>query len=229
MNVIIRDTRACWWVFCRCLNRRWLASLALMAFASALLAAEPSSSPGAEDLRKADQIVGTNRAEALQLYQRAAEAGHAEAMSALGYYLLQDGRNEEAAGWYRKASEAGNLGAMAVYGALLREGKGVGKNDVEAARWWRKAAESGDSGAMLNLGWAYQNGVGVTRDASAALDWYRRAAAAGEPLAMFNLGNAFENGQLGLQINMTEAVTWYRKAAAAGDDNAKKRLIALGL
>ena len=46
---------------------------------------------------------------------------------------------------------------------------------------------------------------------------------------MYSMGVIYESGLFGLELNMTEAVKWYRKAAAASNNDAKKRLMALGL
>ena len=43
---------------------------------------------------------------------------------------------------------------------MLREGKGVSRNDPEAVEWFRKAAAQGNPNAKASLDWMIANGRG---------------------------------------------------------------------
>jgi uncharacterized protein len=58
--------------------------------------------------------------------------------------------------------------------------------------------------------------------------WFHKAADAGDAEAMTKIGFSYEQGY-GVAQDQEQAVTWYRKAAALGEENAKKRLTALGI
>ena len=153
--------------------------------------------------------------EKIAALRKAAEAGDARAMLALGsinffgHGVAKD--NVEAAKWYRKAAEAGQTAAMNNLGLLYDRGLGVSKDATEAVNWFRKAAEAGDATAMNNLGVAYARGRGVVRDDTEAVRWYRMAAEGGNATGMDNLGAMYAAGR-GVPKNQSEAAKWQRMA-----------------
>jgi TPR repeat protein len=166
-------------------------------------------------------------AEAVRLYRKAADAGHAPAMNNLGN-MYASGRgvekdDGEAARWYRKAADAGDAVAMNNLGNMYANGRGVEKDDGEAARWYRKSADAGHAAAMGNLGNMYESGRGVEQNDDEAVHWYREAADAGDAPAMSNLGVMYGSGR-GVERNEGEAVRWYRRAADAGRTVAMSNL-----
>ena len=62
--------------------------------------------------------------EAQTWYQRAAEAGHSEAMFNLGALLRGRGESDKAEAWYRRAAATGHNGAkLSLWWLLERRGK----------------------------------------------------------------------------------------------------------
>ena len=164
---------------------------------------------------------------ARQLYEKAAAAGSAAAMSNLGN-LFYHGNGApkdyaEARKWFEKAAAVGIAVAMNDLGVLYRNGDGVPQDYAEARRWFEKAAAAGNAAGMNNLGNLYYVGNGVAKDYAQARLWYEKAAATGYPVAMTNLGNLYANGD-GVQKDYAEARRWYEKAAAAGNATAMNNL-----
>jgi hypothetical protein len=98
-----------------------------------------------------------NEEKAIDLYQRAANMGHAGAQTAIGDAHAQCGftclpKNEkEAARWYRAAAEQGNQEAVCMIVEMYQRGEGVKQDHAEAARLLRNAAAKGDETAKHNL------------------------------------------------------------------------------
>jgi TPR repeat protein len=157
---------------------------------------------------------------AMGWYRKAADAGHAGAMTRIG--MLYDrgeryGHDYTAARrWWRKAAAAGESDAMFEIGNHYYKGRGVQQSYSKALGHWRKAADAGDATAMRNIGVLYANGQGVQQDQVAAAQWYRAAADAGDVPAMTKLGVSLENGR-GVPKDVNKAMRWYLQAARSGD------------
>ncbi|HLW92643.1 MAG TPA: caspase family protein [Roseiarcus sp.] len=172
------------------------------------------------ELGRADMRVGGADGEALALFHRAADAGHAAAMNNLGLaYERGIGVGKdigEAARWFHRAAEAGNTPAMNRLGFAFRRGDGVPINFVQSLRWFRRSAEAGNPQAGTEVAISYQNGWGTLKDPAAAITWFRKAADAGNAGAMNHLGHAYLGG-IGVARDPVEAMNWFRKAADAGN------------
>jgi len=191
------------------------------------IAVNPNDPRVAVQLGRALQKAGGADAEAFGLYRKAADAGDARGMTALGL-MYHNGTGvtkdeAEAVRWYRKAADAGHASGMTNLGLMYHDGTGVTKDEAEAARWFRKAIDAGDARGMTDLGLMYENGFGVTRDAAEAARWYRKAADAGDSGGMTNLGVMYGKGT-GVTKDEAEAARWYRKAADAGETYAMTNL-----
>jgi TPR repeat protein len=92
---------------------------------------------------------------AAEWLQRAAEAGHVEAMAELALcYELGCGveqNDERALDWYMKAAEKGSLVAKYSVGEAFEEARGVPQSHEEACLWYYKAAMEGDEDAKTAL------------------------------------------------------------------------------
>jgi len=124
--------------------------------------------------------------------KKKAEAGDAEAQSALGY-MYANGTgvpkdDAEAVKWFRKAADQGNAMAQNNLGYMYANGTGVPKDDAEAVKWYRKAADQGNMFAQYNLGFMCENGNGLHGDDAEAVRWFRKAADQGNVAAQSNLG-----------------------------------------
>ena len=115
--------------------------------------------------------------QAIELFERAAKAGHGEAqffMFVCSQHLHQVLESVEDSGieinkaspleWLRKSAESGFAEAQYTLADCYRCGDGMPENMAEAAQWYRKAAEQGDADAQYKLGLCYQDGRGVVKD-----------------------------------------------------------------
>jgi uncharacterized protein len=211
--------------------------------------ASPSPSPsGAELFAEAKRYLeAKDYAQALPRLQRAAEAGNADAMTALGR-LYKDGNGvaqdyDKAGEWFQKAAAAaGKAAAEREANNPSPASQTVPSPAISNAEWLaeaqryldakdyakafpllQKAADAGDAVAMSNLGDLYCYGHGVTRDYAQARQWYQKAADAGNAYGMYNLGYLYQHG-LGVGQDHAQAWYWYQKAADAGNAEAKQAL-----
>jgi TPR repeat protein len=164
---------------------------------------------------------------AFKSFLRAAEAGHSEAQSNLGWcYRKGNGVPQdylEAVKWFRKAADQGDTDAQDGLGYCYAEGQGVPQDYVEAIKWYRKAADQGHAWGQADLGYCYHKGQGVAQDYVEAAKWFRKAAEQGHADAQHNLGYCYAEGQ-GVAQDYVEAVNWFRKAAEQGHADAQHNL-----
>ena len=117
---------------------------------------------------------------ALELYRRAASAGDAEAMNAVGfrYQFANPPDFESAAKWFCRAVLLGNPRAMNNAAILFYRGEGVPYDREEANNLWRQAMERGHLNAQTNLAQELatdttqpeatrQSGIAMLQDAAA--------------------------------------------------------------
>jgi len=153
-------------------------------------------------------------AEALQVWQRAAETGDGQAALYIG--LLTDlgrgvARDSQAAkSWYERAAALGNAVAMFNVGVLYDSGTGVPRDLGMAAEWYRKAAAQGMGRAAYALGLMHERGEGVSRDRNQAIRYFRQALTSGVPAARARLS------ALGEQVDSVRRDG--TSGAAMGDD-----------
>ena len=92
---------------------------------------------------------------AFQWFEKAAEAGHVEAMAELGLcYELGCGveqSDENALDWYTKAANEGHATAKFSVAEAFEEARGVPQSDEEACRWYYRAALVGDEDSKKAL------------------------------------------------------------------------------
>ena len=92
---------------------------------------------------------------AFQWFEKAAEAGHVEAMAELGLcYELGCGveqSDEKALDWYTKAANEGHATAKFSVAEAFEEARGVPQSDEEACRWYYRAALVGDEDSKKAL------------------------------------------------------------------------------
>ena len=185
-----------------------------------------------------------NYIEAVKWYRKAAEQGHSEAQTNLGFCYDQGHgvaqSYSEAVYWYQKAAEQGEKYAQNNLGICYENGFGVTKNYAEAAKWYKKAVDNGYSEASTyyqnvlhkiqesknantsqiaeewyQKGENYQYGRGVEQSYEEAAKWYQKAAEQGHAKAQFNLGRLYYGG-FGVQEDGVESLKWTTKAAENG-------------
>ena len=93
-------------------------------------------------------------ADAAKWTRKAAEAGDADSLNALGNkYYRGEGvllNHRQAAEWYRKAAEMGHADAQNNLGGMYANGRGVEQNNVVAYMWYNLAAAQGHEDASVN-------------------------------------------------------------------------------
>lgn len=156
-------------------------------------------------------------------WTKAANQGHADAMTLLGlayrFGLGVEVDYAKSLSLLQEAADKDCASALMNLGVCYQEGWGVEVDIEEALRLYMMAAERGDVMALFNIGLYHH----TEEDYEKAIYWYRLAADKEDPLAMSNLGYCYENG-LGIEANQEEAARLYRASAELGHDCAQYNL-----
>lgn len=165
--------------------------------------------------------------EALIWLGRAAEKGHPEAQTTLGFSHLigpADRRKpEEAVKWLRLAAERGYPKAEGLLALALVTTEG-GRHNEEAVRWARKAAADGDAvGQSLLAELLFFGKAGVEQNEAEGLVWYRKAAENGDTNAQYALARLLAQG-IGMTQDPVQSAFWLGLAAGQGHAGARKVL-----
>ena len=130
--------------------------------------------------------VRSDPAYALDLYHRAADAGDAEGMNAVGYRYNYATEPDfpKAIHWYCLAVARGNSRAMNNLALLFYNGQGVPPDRDEALRLWRLSAARGDLNAEANVGVQLATDATLPQDErQAGIEMLRDAAHQGDKFA----------------------------------------------
>jgi TPR repeat protein len=174
-------------------------------------------------------MFGSEPGEAVHLFFKAAEAGSARALGAIGeLHELGIGLElnaKEAMLWYRRAAAAGDAESRARLGLMLINSQAVGslKDGVELIQ---KAASQGNPFGQFALGQLQLQGLGVARDDDAAIQSLLAAAEQQVPAANRLLGELYLEGRL-VHRDPATAATLLVEAARVGDVAAQTQLGAL--
>ncbi|MBR2620637.1 MAG: sel1 repeat family protein, partial [Firmicutes bacterium] len=130
----------------------------------------------------------------MRYWERAAEAGHVNAMYMLGqmYGLgLSSMDFDQAIYWCQKAAEVGHSDARYMVEQMYDFYKSKNPDIDQAIFWCQKAAEVGHLNAMYSLAEMYRhgyyNGIIVQENPQLAVYWYQRAGEAGCVDAMYEI------------------------------------------
>jgi len=198
-------------------------------------AADAGSKEGAHRLALvyAQGLAGTPRdeARALQLFEKAAAAGHTRAQINLGILYMRglgvprDLVNARA--WLEKAAANGDPQALYTLGRAMDESsEQVAPDPVRAADLYRRAAEKGHVLAGLRYGLALSEGIGIKRDVAGAQRWLVQARDNGVPEAALALGDMAartpaSRDKAANERTVQSAVSWYEIAAQGGVPSAQ--------
>ena len=201
-------------------------------------AADAGSSEGAHRLALvyAQGLAGTPRNEvrALELFEKAAAAGHTRAQINLGILYLRglgvprDVVNARA--WLEKAAASGDPQALYTLGRAMDEGsEQIAPDPVRAADLYRRAAEKGHVLAGLRYGLALSEGIGIKRDVAQAQKWLVQARDNGVPEAALAMGDLAartpaSRDKAANERTVQTAVGWYEVAAQGGVPSAQFKL-----
>ncbi len=160
----------------------------------------------AQDLPVAQRELGLlfeqrpkQRDEAMQLFERAARAGDAEAAFELGE-MLRIGvigvapAPDRAWPWYKMAAQQKHAKAALMLGMLFKNGEGMPRDEVEGAKWLTLSSDLGNAHAMFLLANMYREGSGVTQDAAKARVLLEEAAEHEYPPAIQELAITVQTG-----------------------------------
>lgn len=116
---------------------------------------------------------------AMQLWRRAADAGHGGSRAMLGM-LYENGlgvpkSDEQAAKWYRLAVEQDQTVALFNLAIMYDEGRGVPQDAVRARALSHRAAELGYPPAQVSMAERYLDGRGVMPNKEVAYMWFSLA------------------------------------------------------
>jgi hypothetical protein len=181
-------------------------------------------------------------AQGLQFLRNAAEAGLAQAQSALANACLQgEGMPPDptqAVHWYEKAASQGLAEAQHALGTMLLQGVTQGVDTEAALDWFRKAARQDylaaqvaiemlerDAGHRAEVRGTGSPKTGVAERRRKEERWIK-AAEMGNADARYQLGLMYEKG-LGLEKDTQSALYWYGVAAQQGHARAQLALAQL--
>ena len=137
--------------------------------------------------------VEQNYNKAVELYQKGADLGDANAFFNLGY-MYDEGKGvsqnyNKAVELYQKAADLGNARAIYNLGNMYYNGQGVSQNYNKAVELYQKACDLGNAMAFCNLGYMYEKGYGVNQDKQKALQLYKQACDMGDEQGCKNYRN----------------------------------------
>ena len=171
---------------------------------------------------------------AVELFERAAAAGHRRAQINLGilYFRGQGVTRDlvQARAWLEKAAADGDPYALYALGRAMEESLGAaGADAVRATDLYRQAAQKGHPLAALRYGLALGEGYGVKRDLVAAQRWLVHAQSSGVPEAALALGDSLvrtpaSRDKAANEKIVQSAIVWYEAAARAGVPSAQFKL-----
>lgn len=163
-------------------------------------------------------------AKASQLYLKAAELGHIQAMVQLaGIYLNGSSNQQDALVWYKKAANLGDRDALYQLGLLSETGVATKLDYADAMHYYEQASSKGNLSAKLALARMYQYGLGVTKDPQKARDIYQELAALDNAYAQYQLAMYYAEGASG-QHMPPDAIKLLQQAQENGSLQARKAL-----
>lgn len=150
--------------------------------------------------------------EGLSLLERKAASGDGRACALLGrYHELGKGvpqSDENAVYFYQKGAEKGDKDALFALSELLREGRGIERNDTLSRDMLSRAAHLGHTQAQNE----YARRLLERGHDSDARAYFEKALAGGELAAATSLGEIYERG-IGVAKDDEKAVSYYEKAS----------------
>ncbi len=128
--------------------------------------------------------------------------------------------------WFVKAAAGGDTSAQDYLGLMYEFGRAVPKDLTQARLWYKKATDGGNDLAETHLISVLLDEKTASSDMQ-ALAYARSSAAKGNDDGLYYLALMFEQGR-GVPVNRAEAVRLYKLSAAKGDEDAQRKLKALG-
>ena len=182
--------------------------------------------------------------EALSLYDRASNLGHAPSQLRLagiyehGFIRNEDGivvatiqqdRNEAerlyraASEWYAQAAEKGDVKAQAKLAGMYYDGKGVVQDRERALDLYHAAAKAGNAAAQYSYAYGQYWTKGRYQE---GLEWIQKSARQNHAPAQYLQYVAYRDGH-GVEPSVEKALEWLRAAADQGYTHATRDLTAM--
>jgi len=160
----------------------------------------------------------TDYSAALNHFQVAANAGHAQAMFELGL-IYENGKiverdNQEAVKWFKAAAEKDDAGAILRLGDMCFYRRGIKQNFGQALAWYSRLLTQFPH-AQRNMAYIWQHGLGTKQSLALAHEYYAMAAEQ-DPESQCCLAYLYERG-LGIEQDLSVAEQWYSRAACEGN------------
>ena len=169
------------------------------------------------------KLAAKETAGALELFQKAASAGHTRALYQLGYMAQRGlGRDQdlvEAEGYFQRGAELGDPYAMLSHGRNLVLGRGIAADPETGLKFLNRAVEMGHTYAMNELGAMYYYGRTVKKNPARGVRFYEASLARNDIYAMNNLGFAYLEGN-GVKRDAGKALAFFAQAAEGGHPQA---------
>eukprot|EP00808_Paulinella_micropora_P009910 g20613.t1 len=157
---------------------------------------------------------------AVEVYQRLADLGDADAQFNLGVcYEHGKGVGQDytkAVQFYQRAADQGNASAQTSLGVCYGLGRGVGQDYKEAVEHYQRAVDQGHLDGQFYLGLYYKNGLGVSKDFKKGVELWKHAADQGNAKAQCSLAELYVSGR-GVSKDYKKAAELYQCAADQGD------------
>lgn len=181
--------------------------------AASAVKATPSPEEDYQAGLKADQI--GEIIDAVRLFKRAADAGHATAQAKIGDIFKQGSGYKLAFEYYRKSAAQGDAHGQLGLG-LIYANPGENQNFEEARKYVALAADQNYHPAILAMSGAYiLGGLGLdeaARNSPEALKWIQRAVDIDSVIAIRAIADAYRTGKYGLVADLQKAAEWDDKA-----------------
>lgn len=163
-----------------------------------------------------------DKARAVTLLRRAAQAGDNDGMYWLGFTFQQGElveRNlDSALYWFNILAENGDGKALMQMAIAYEHGRGVEADTALAMDYYRRAGEAGYGDGYAYLGDFYRSGTTTVKpDSARAFEYYQMAAAVDEDNAagLYYVGDSYLRG-IGVKKDTVAALPYFQAAAAKG-------------
>ncbi|MBT8036586.1 MAG: sel1 repeat family protein [Verrucomicrobiae bacterium] len=171
---------------------------------------------------------GTNRhiGQAKAWFQRAADAGHAEAMCRLASKARFNTDDDEALHLYHKAAALGNASAMFFLGCHHRshkQEKNADHENTQSIEWFQHAIEAGHRQAMIDIAKVY---IDYAESPDEAIPWLLKAHDEGYDASHIMLADVYNNPAT-TAYNPAKAIPWYERVTKQSSVSAPRSMLEL--
>ncbi len=166
-----------------------------------------------------EQLRKKNPAESFRWFSKAADAGHAPALTQVGLMYSNgagvDKDLAKAVDSFQKAGEKGDAVGKTCLAECYLYGRGTAKNEKRAIELLQEAIAGNDPRAMNLLGTCYHQGLGTTKNFEEALRLFTQAKDLHFYDALGNLGVLYMNGD-GVREDAPKAVELFEQGSRNG-------------